>query len=76
MNVTQGEEAIVLSNFKADVKENMLNIEFSEESTADYSKKDLKHQMLYKIKGAQDDYDTITIACDGEPISFDIILNF
>ena len=73
INVTQGEEAIVLSGFTAVVKENMLNIEFSEESTDDYESKDLKHQMLYKIKGGKDDYDSITITSNGEPASFSVI---
>ena len=73
-NVIQGEEAIVLSDFTADVKENILNIEFSEESTADYENKDLKHQMLYKIKGGKDDYDTIAITSNGEPVPFDSVI--
>ena len=73
INVIQGEEAIVLSDFTTDVKENILNIEFSEKSTADYEDKDLKHQMLYKIKGGKDDYDSITITSNGEPASFSVI---
>ena len=69
-NVIQGEEAIVLSNFTAEVKENILSMEFSEEYTADYSNRDLTHELLYKIKGGQDDYDTISIMSDGESTSF------
>ena len=74
INVIQGEEAIVLSDFTTDVKENILNIEFSEESTADFEKKDLKHQMLYKIKGGKDDYDTIKITSNGESTSFESVI--
>ena len=73
-NVIQGEEAIVLSNFTAEVKDNILSMEFSEEYTADYSNRDLTHELLYKIMGGQDDYDTISIMSDGESTSFASII--
>lgn len=76
INVIQGEEAVVLSNFTTDVKENMLNIEFSEESTADYEDKDLKHRLLYKFKGGKGDYDTITITSNDEPASFKSVVGY
>ena len=49
-------------------------IEFSEEFTADFEKKDLKHQILYKIKGGKDDYDTIEIISNGESTSFESVI--
>ena len=70
-NVVEGEEAVVLSNFKTEVKENTLSISFEEEATADYENQDLTHQMLYEIKGKKDEYDTIDLMKNGESIPFD-----
>lgn len=74
INVIQGEEAIVLSNFKTDVKDDMFNIKFTEESTADFEDKDLNHQMLYKYKGGKDDFDTINIISNGEPTTLKSVI--
>lgn len=71
INVVQGEDAIVLSNFKTEVRENTLYVSFDEETTADYSNQDLQHQLLYKIKGGKDEYDTIYLMRNGESIHFD-----
>ena len=74
INVIQGEEAVVLSNFKTDVKDDMLNIRFGEESTADFVDNDLKHQMLYKYKGGKNDFDTINIISNDESTTFKSVI--
>lgn len=71
INVIQGEDVAVLSNFETEVKEHTLYISFDEETTADYSNQDVQHQLLYKIKGGKDDYDTIDLLSNGESIHFD-----
>ncbi len=73
INVIQGDEAVVLSDFKTDVKDNVLTIAFSEVSTTDYSNQNLQHQMLYKIKG-EGDYDTILFRSNGDLIPIDSVI--
>ncbi|MEK5037407.1 hypothetical protein [Sporosarcina sp. FSL K6-3457] len=72
-NIVQGEEAIALSNIMADVKEQVLTINFSEMEISDFEDKDAQHQLLYKITGVGD-FDTISLTRDGESLSFDSVL--
>jgi hypothetical protein len=73
INVIQGDEAVVLSDFKTEVKDNILTISFSEVNTSDYSNKNLQHQMLYKIRG-EGDYDSILYRSNGELIPIDSVI--
>lgn len=76
INVMQGEDAVALSNFKTEVKENVLSISFEEEATTDYENQDLTYQMLYKIKGGKDDYDTIDLIGNDESTHFDSSISY
>lgn len=76
INVMQGEDAVALSNFKTEVKENVLTISFEEEATTDYENQDLTYQMLYKIKGGKDDYDTIDLIGNDESTHFDSSISY
>ena len=71
--VIQGEEAVVLSDFSADVKDQVLTISFNEAATSDYENKDVKHQLLYKITG-KGDYDTILFEMNGKEIPIDSVI--
>lgn len=76
INVMEGEDVVALSNFKTEVKENILYISYEEEAIADYENQDLTHQMLYKIKGGEDEYDTIDLIRNGESTHFDSSISY
>lgn len=70
-NIIEGEDKVVLSDFKTEVKEHTLYVSFEEEATAGYENQDLTDQLLYKVKGGKDDYDTIDLISNGESTHFD-----
>ncbi|WP_342514763.1 hypothetical protein MKY34_08560 [Sporosarcina sp. FSL K6-1522] len=71
--VIQGEEAIILSDFSTDAKDQVLTISFNETSTLDYENKDVKHKLLYKITG-EGDYDTVLFKMNGKDIPIDSVI--
>ena len=72
-NIKQGEKAIHFSDFNIEVEEDLLKIIIDQEYSDDYSNKQLKHQVLYKIK-LDKEYDTIAAYSNGELVPFNIIL--
>lgn len=87
VNASEGENITALSHFKAEVKENTLYISFDEEIfEVDYDEnqgfivddkhKDLTHQMLYKIKGGEEEYDTIDLIGNSESTHFDSSISY
>lgn len=70
--VKQGSDAVYFSDFNVNAQQGTLNVFFNQEYDSDYSNKNLRYQVLYKIE-TEAVYDTIKLFSNGKPISFDII---
>lgn len=71
-NVFQGEKAPYFENIKIEVQEDSLIISFTEKYTDDYSDKNIKNKVLYKVKKHKD-FEYIRVYKNNQEVQIDSV---